>query len=630
MAGLSDAKLLERLRSGPDPDAAEALFLRHADAVYGLCLRILGEEHLAEDAAQEAYLKILNRAESFRPGGPSGSSGEARAWVLGVAAHAALDLLRRERRRARRERARAGARLARGSEKPDAQAESAELARAASLAVDALEMDLRVPVLLCCVEGLRHEDAARVLGVSRRAVGLRVERGLEKLRRRLAGAGLALAPGALALGLSMAPAPVAPPGLVASVPKLTAAGSKAAAAGTSVILKGGIAMKLVAGVVLAGAVAAGVAVVGGGPPGGGGGGELPAEKPKFSVPIWHPDVQWSTEKKCIGGSGLLGHLQGPRREIMRYWGSGFSRLFGPDAGNQPAIYSHDPKIERVHVVAGGAAGYLDGPFSRARFGGWSYGSRSTGARSPDGRFVYFTEPYYGKVLRRLDLKEQRASTVSLPKGTVINMAPDDEGNLYTLMVGGTLLIMDTGQGKVIRTLKLDPGSEQISYALSWSTALDTVNNRLYATRFKAKKYYIWYWDLKDGSFHGVLAIPKEGESVRPKPSGGGIGGCLPGPFKGTKLYNEGSVYFGPDDPTRRFLYTSRVDTSTFFRLDLDKKEIWVFATDKEKKVFRFIGPGETGAVGTGVRGLKVLPDGGLMSTCPHWTGAHVFTNRRLK
>jgi hypothetical protein len=315
---------------------------------------------------------------------------------------------------------------------------------------------------------------------------------------------------------------------------------------------------------------------------------------------------------------------------MRYSEPSFSPLFGPDAGNQPAIYSHDAKIERVHIVAGGSAGYLDGPFSRARFGGWSYGARSTGARSPNGRFVYFTEPYYDKVLRQLDLKEQRASTVSLPKGTVISLASDDEGNLYTLMDGGTLLILDAAQGKVTRTIKLDPGTESIGYALSWSTTLDTVNNRLYATKFGAKSWYIWYWDIKDGSFHGVLAIPQEGEPVRPKPPDGGIGGCLPGPFKGTKLYNEGSVYFGPDDPQRRFLYTSRVDTPTFFRLDLEKQELWVFAIDKDKKVFRFIGPGETGALGTGVDGLNVLPDGGFMSTSPHWTGAQVFVNKRLK
>jgi len=354
-----------------------------------------------------------------------------------------------------------------------------------------------------------------------------------------------------------------------------------------------------------------------------------SSKKKFTLPIWHPDVQWSAQKECIGGSGLLGYLQGPQREIMRYQEWNFSRVFGPDAGNQPVIYSHDPKIGRVHIVAGGAAGYLDGPFSRARFGGWSYGARAAMTRSPDGRFLYFTEPYYDKVLRQLDLKEQRVSTINLPKGTILSMTSDDDGNLYILMSGGTLIVLDTKDGKVVRDIKLEPG-EDIGYALSWSITLDLVNGRVYATRFGARNWYIWYWDLKDGSFHGVLSIPKEGEPVRPKPSSGGIGGCLPGPFKGTRLYNEGSVYFGPDDPQRRFLYTSRVDTDTFFRLDLEKQEVWVFALDREKKVFRFIGPGETGDLNTGVKGLNVLEDGSLVSVSPHWEGGNVFIYRRLK
>ncbi len=221
-------------------------------------------------------------------------------------------------------------------------------------------------------------------------------------------------------------------------------------------------------------------------------GSVRLECSRFDIPIWHPDAQWDTKKECIGGSGVLGHLQGPQREIMWYQDFFFSRLFGPEAGNQPVLYSHDPVSGCVHVVAGGAAGYLDGPFSRARFGRWSYGARSVGARSPDGRFLYFTEPYYDQKLRRLDLKEQQVTTVSLPKGTVLSLTADEAGNLYTLMGDGRLLIVDATQNTVIRTVTLHPGGESIGYALSWSIALDSVNGRLYATTCGAKNWYIWY------------------------------------------------------------------------------------------------------------------------------------------
>jgi hypothetical protein len=46
--------------------------------------------------------------------------------------------------------------------------------------------------------------------------------------------------------------------------------------------------------------------------------------------------------------------------------------------------SYDAATERAHLVAGSARGYLDGPFSRARFGGWDYTVRATSAASMSG------------------------------------------------------------------------------------------------------------------------------------------------------------------------------------------------------------------------------------------------------
>ena len=96
-------------------------------------------------------------------------------------------------------------------------------------------------------------------------------------------------------------------------------------------------------------------------------------------------------------------------------------------------------------------------------------------------------------------------------------------------------------------------------------ALDEKHGRIYGTCYGTKDYYIWYWDMKDGSFHGVLPTPEK--------SGKDRGRSKPGPFEGTNLYSEGSVRFGPDDPDRRFLYAGRVDTWCWFRLDLEKQVI---------------------------------------------------------
>jgi RNA polymerase sigma-70 factor (ECF subfamily) len=72
-----DAKLVRRcLRN--DPPAIRALVERFQDLVFGLCVRLLGHRHDAEDATQEVFLRIfrsLRRWDSARPLKP---------WILGI------------------------------------------------------------------------------------------------------------------------------------------------------------------------------------------------------------------------------------------------------------------------------------------------------------------------------------------------------------------------------------------------------------------------------------------------------------------------------------------------------------------------------------------------------------------
>ena len=64
--GLSDAELLDRVRSGPDGRASlEALVLRHGPMVLRICRDVLGDEHEAEDAFQAAFLVLVHKAGSL-------------------------------------------------------------------------------------------------------------------------------------------------------------------------------------------------------------------------------------------------------------------------------------------------------------------------------------------------------------------------------------------------------------------------------------------------------------------------------------------------------------------------------------------------------------------------------------
>jgi RNA polymerase sigma-70 factor (ECF subfamily) len=57
---------------------------------YGLAYRILGDAGAAEEAVQDAYLRIWHRAATF-----DASRGGARSWLLTIVHHCAIDLLRR-------------------------------------------------------------------------------------------------------------------------------------------------------------------------------------------------------------------------------------------------------------------------------------------------------------------------------------------------------------------------------------------------------------------------------------------------------------------------------------------------------------------------------------------------------
>ncbi|QEH38762.1 ECF RNA polymerase sigma factor SigE [Aquisphaera giovannonii] len=188
--GVSDGALLDRFRGGR-ADEAEAAFAalvgRHAPMVLGVCRRFLGDRHDAEDAAQATSLVLAQRAGSIR------RAGSVASWLHGVAAKVAA--------RARRGAAR---RLAREHLRAEGLASSGGLAEAASReaddrdALEALHQELarlperfRLPILLCHLEGLSHEQAARRLDCPVRTVQSRLARGRGRLRDRLTRRGLA-------------------------------------------------------------------------------------------------------------------------------------------------------------------------------------------------------------------------------------------------------------------------------------------------------------------------------------------------------------------------------------------------------------------------------------------------------
>jgi RNA polymerase sigma factor (sigma-70 family) len=93
LAHLSDEALVALVERGEESALAE-LYDRYGRTAYGLSLRMLREESLAEDAVQEAFLTVWRNASTFVP-----ERAKASTWILTIVHHRAVDLIRREERR---------------------------------------------------------------------------------------------------------------------------------------------------------------------------------------------------------------------------------------------------------------------------------------------------------------------------------------------------------------------------------------------------------------------------------------------------------------------------------------------------------------------------------------------------
>jgi RNA polymerase sigma factor (sigma-70 family) len=172
----SDESLLARVASG-DEDALGRLYDRFGRVAYGLALRVLRDERLAEDAVQDAFVAVWRQAASFRP-----ERANARTWVLTFVHRRAVDLVRREERR-RAEPLAPESEPAGGSA-----AEVAELRErreAVQRALAQLPEEQRRPIELAYYGGFSQSELADRLGEPLGTIKSRMFAGLKQLRELL-------------------------------------------------------------------------------------------------------------------------------------------------------------------------------------------------------------------------------------------------------------------------------------------------------------------------------------------------------------------------------------------------------------------------------------------------------------
>ena len=171
----TDADLIARVLAHEDSHAFAELVRRYQSPVRAFLLRMTrGDAHLADDLAQETFLKAWRKLSTFR------GTAKFSTWLFGVACNEIRGAARKRKELSLEE-----------MDAPPPEATSPAASTGSHLRLDltealkVLSSNERAAVLLCCQNGLSHEEAAQVLDCPLGTLKTNVLRGREKLKRQL-------------------------------------------------------------------------------------------------------------------------------------------------------------------------------------------------------------------------------------------------------------------------------------------------------------------------------------------------------------------------------------------------------------------------------------------------------------
>ena len=171
---MTEVQLVRQACDG-DGAAIRSLYERYAPRVYAVVRRIAGDDDLAQDYAQEAWIRAIRALPTFR--------GDARfsTWLHRIAVNSALQALRRSDTRRRRE-----------APMPESipvgpRIGDSLLEQRLETAMDHLPPGMRQVLILHDVEGYTHEEIGDVLGVASGTSKSQLFKARARMRERLAG-----------------------------------------------------------------------------------------------------------------------------------------------------------------------------------------------------------------------------------------------------------------------------------------------------------------------------------------------------------------------------------------------------------------------------------------------------------
>lgn len=185
---MDESFLIQSAQHG-DLDSFNTLVLAYQDVVYNTALRILNDEDLAADAAQEAFVSAFRALNSYR-------GGSFRAWLLRTVTNACYDELRRKKRRPTTplepetdegEDVESPRWLADPNASPEEELDQAELEHAIQHCLENLPSEFRAVVVLADIQGLDYSEVAIAVKSPIGTIRSRLARARLRLRECLQG-----------------------------------------------------------------------------------------------------------------------------------------------------------------------------------------------------------------------------------------------------------------------------------------------------------------------------------------------------------------------------------------------------------------------------------------------------------
>ena len=171
---MDDRDLIACAQQG-DRQAFTELVCRHQDSIVSLTYRMCGDLHLAEDAAQEAFVRVWQNLKSYKP------QYAFRSWLYRIATNAALDFLRRERPTTELD----SLSLTHPGASPEQSVEENQQAAHVRRAISQLSEPLRVVLILREYQELTYQEIADTLDIPVGTVMSRLNSARVQLRHEL-------------------------------------------------------------------------------------------------------------------------------------------------------------------------------------------------------------------------------------------------------------------------------------------------------------------------------------------------------------------------------------------------------------------------------------------------------------